>query len=487
MRLTFAIAAAVVAMAATTTTIAPSSSAWAAPDARAIHRDVLIIGGGGSGVYPAVRLRDDYNKTVALVEAQPRLGGHVETYVDAATGKTYDHGVIYYHNNDRVKAFFARLNVTLGTRPSVARTLLNLDAATGQPVRPATFTGQQTAAALASYQAQLEKYPFLGTGFDLPSPVPAELLQPFGEYAAAHGLDAFALTLFSYGQGLGDFLRLPALYVLKLVGLDDLQNIRTGFLSTAAGDNQALYDRAREHLGEDNVFLSTRVVKVERTRRGVKAWVQQEQEPAAAGQQRRRREQIIHARALLVAVPPTESNLGGFLDLTAAERAVFSQLAGNTYSAVLVNDTGLPDGYVFRFVGANNATSNVPSTYPLTYTLRSTGLVPGLMEAKSIHLGTDVVETVVRATVTAVVAAAQDALGVPRRDPNFVVVARHAPFALQVSADEIAAGFYANMTALQGTSRTVWTGAAWHAHDSSELWKFADLTAIPKILEVLNH
>lgn len=38
-----------------------------------IFRDVAIIGGGASGAYAAVRLRDDYNKSIALVEKRDRL------------------------------------------------------------------------------------------------------------------------------------------------------------------------------------------------------------------------------------------------------------------------------------------------------------------------------------------------------------------------------------------------------------------------------
>lgn len=40
---------------------------------RTLVRDVAIIGGGASGAYAAVRLRDDYAKSIALVEMQGRL------------------------------------------------------------------------------------------------------------------------------------------------------------------------------------------------------------------------------------------------------------------------------------------------------------------------------------------------------------------------------------------------------------------------------
>lgn len=38
-----------------------------------LHRDVVVIGGGASGAYAAVRLRDDLNKSIALIEKQDIL------------------------------------------------------------------------------------------------------------------------------------------------------------------------------------------------------------------------------------------------------------------------------------------------------------------------------------------------------------------------------------------------------------------------------
>lgn len=49
---------------------------------RVLSKDVVIIGGGASGSYAAVRLRDDYGKSIVLVEKQDKLvsGSHLRSH-----------------------------------------------------------------------------------------------------------------------------------------------------------------------------------------------------------------------------------------------------------------------------------------------------------------------------------------------------------------------------------------------------------------------
>ncbi|KAF6804278.1 amine oxidase [Colletotrichum sojae] len=55
-----------------------------------IDRDVVILAGGASGAHAGVRLREDYNKSVVIVEKQDRLHlpllSSYETFPDAAVG-----------------------------------------------------------------------------------------------------------------------------------------------------------------------------------------------------------------------------------------------------------------------------------------------------------------------------------------------------------------------------------------------------------------
>jgi len=222
-----------------------------------IKRDVCIIGGGASGTYAAIGLRDK-GKSVAVVEAQGVLGGHTNTYTDPATKATYDYGVIEFDNTTTVTSYFARFNIPLTTVSNTASSALKnyyVDFRTGKNVTG--YTSTDPTAAFGSYAAQLAKYPFLNTpGWDLPDPVPADLLIPFGDFIKKYNLAGAAYTLNEYAQGFGDLLTIPSLYVLKYFGLSVLEGAQTGFLTTARHDNGELYEKARAELGGKRSILS---------------------------------------------------------------------------------------------------------------------------------------------------------------------------------------------------------------------------------------
>jgi hypothetical protein len=429
-----------------------------------ITRDVAIIGGGSTGTYSAIRLRD-LGKSVVVVEAGDRLGGHTHTYTDPGTSAKIDIGVVVWHDLDLVRNYFARFDVPLekASFDSAGMVSKYVDYRTGLEV--AGYGPGDPSPGLAAYGAQLARYPYLEQGFDLPNPVPPDLLLPFGDFVKKYTIDSAVTTIFNFGQGLGDLLRQPTLYVMKNFGLDILRNLSVGFLTTARHNNSELYEKARTELGAD-ALLGSQVVATQRDAAGyVTALVRT---PAGA--------RIIRARKLLVTIPPKVSNLKGF-DLDRTERSLFGQFGNSAYYTGLLRGTGIPDNYSVNNTGADTP-YHLPAL-PGVYSISPTG-VPGL---HSVKYGSPVQlsEARVKADILAAVKRLGTAGTMATTPPEFAVFASHSPFELTVSASAVKAGFYRKLNALQGRNRTYYTGAAFHTHDSSLLWQFTE-ALLPRIV-----
>ena len=427
----------------------------AAPDVAAgavITRDVAVIGGGATGTYAAIRLRD-LGKSVVVVETADRLGGHTQTYTDPGTGGKVDIGVVVWHDLPIVHEWFARFGVPLqkATFDLPGQQTAYVDYRTGRPVTG--YTPADPSAAIAAYGAQLAKYPFLEAGFELPDPIPPDLLLPFGDFVRKYALDAAVGTIFNFGQGLGDLLRQPTLYVMKNFGLDILRNLQVGFLTTARHDNSEVYAKARAELGAD-ALLRSRVVATERDALGHVTLIVQT--PAGL--------RVIRARKLVVTIAPKVDNLTGF-DLDSTERSLFRQFGNSAYYTGVLRNSCIPDNLSVNNIGQDTA-YHLPSL-PGVYSISPTG-IPGLHSVKY-GSPTQLPETVVKADILAAVRRLRTAGTIPTRTPEFAVFASHSPFELTVPASAVRDGFYRKLNALQGRNRTFYTGAAFHTHDSSLL------------------
>jgi hypothetical protein len=439
-----------------------------------INRDVTIIGGGSSGTYAAIRLRK-LGYSVAVVEQKDTLGGHVNTFFDPVTGSSFDYGVITFQNIPVVNNYFEHFNVTLGPPtynpgPTQYFNFLNASA-----VNPSDITGNVTEA-LIGYLAQLDKYPYLfPNGYQIPDPIPEDLLLPYGDFLEKYNLQGLAYTAFSYIQGVGNILKQPTLYIMKYftpITANAILGGNPGFLTTTHHDNHALYVAAAIELGPD-ALLSSNVTIIQRENNVVYTLVSTPSRP-----------KLLKSSWLLIAIQPKLSNLAPFLDLDSTETSLLGQFNNSYYWDGVVRNSGIPDNTSLSNVDLS-AALNLPAM-PALYGVEASG-TPGLHTiyfSSPYYIPDSEVESRILKTIAALVKAA----GYPppaNGTAELVAFNSHAPFECTVSVDSIQRGFYGKLNGLQGQRRTWWTGATWQAHDSSLIWNWTEYNLLPKMQAVL--
>lgn len=428
-----------------------------------ITRDICILGGGSTGTYSAIRLTDS-GKSVVVVEAKDRLGGHTNTYTDPSTNETVDYGVEVFNNITIVKNYFARFDIPLTkAMVSAPREVTEyVDFATGNFV--AGYAAPDPTAALAAYGAQLEKYAYLENGFDLPDPVPADLLLPFGDFVTKYNLSAAVSFMFKFAQGLGNLLEQSTLYVFKNFGLGILQDLQSGFLTTAHDDNSEIYVKALAEL-RPNVLLESHVIATDRSGDDcVKVLVQTPQGV-----------KLILAKKLVITIPPKLNNLQG-IDISSNETSLFAQFVNSAYYTALIRSTNLPLN-----THLTNIAPNTPYNDPVLPALYS--IVPTRVpDLYSVTVGSAfaISDEQVQALIVDSVRRLSTSNDTTTT-PVFAAYQSHTPFELTVTKEAIQAGFYRELYALQGQMHTWYTGAAFHTHDSALLWRFTE-GLIPGIL-----
>ncbi|KAF4230987.1 hypothetical protein CNMCM6805_000510 [Aspergillus fumigatiaffinis] len=431
----------------------PGSDLSKFDNASTIERDVAIIGGGASGTHAAIQIRK-LGHSVVVVEREPLLGGHTNTYLDPVSGQHIDYGVQVWQNIPEARDFLAHFNISTTTAQFGRSNSARVDLRTGQTVPPPQ--GNVTDA-MMRYAMQLLQYPYLEQGWNLPNPVPEDLLLPFGEFVKKYDLAAAVETLTVYAQGLKDWLQYPTIYIMKHFSLGVALGAQNGFLASVDGNNGALYEAAQKELGAD-ALLSSTVVSMERPA----------DRPHRILVRTPKGYQLINAKKTIITAPPKVENLANF-DLDDTERGVFGQLENTFYYTTVVRVPGLPAGLDIL----NRATDTpyniphlpgvyamLPSRVPDIYTIYYGG-----GEAKT----EDEVKKSIRDGVMMLREAQFNT-----SEPEILAISNHSPFALFVSADTIAKGFYRNLYALQGQRNTYYTGAAFHTHDSAAVWRFTD-------------
>lgn len=424
---------------------------------KVITRDVCIIGGGAAGTYAAIRLRQ-MNKDVVVVEKESCLGGHTVTCFDPKSGgRAVNYGVRYFQDLPTVRNFFAYFGITLKPIP-FGNDREMLDFRTGKKISP---TPQPDAdAATERYIAQLNRYPYLRRGFELPELIPEDLLLPFGQFMVKHNLWAFIDELGAFLNPLGDWPQQPTLYVMKYANLNVLEGMRAGFVRPSDSDNSIIYKAAQRELGED-ALLSSIVVSADRDRNDGWNFVTV---------QRAENQEfwLICAKKIIVAIPPKLENMGCF-DLRSDECRLFGQFQNMYLYTTVVRIKGLPaKDYANRVADDPFQRPQLPGILYVEST--------DTPDLKTVQVGsaTSLSEKELKHVIFEEVLQLRQCLGVNFSNPEFLATANHSPYQLTVSTDAIKKGFYRELNTLQGIRGTFYIGAAFESHNTPQIWDFTE-------------
>jgi len=188
----------------------------------------------------------------------------------------------------------------------------------------------------------------------------------------------------------------------------------------------------------------------------------------------------------LIAIEPVLENLKGLgLDLAPQEEQVFRQLNPSFYWTMVLRNSGIPQTEFITPIDLS-AQLGIPAP-PLDQRFVPNPLnVPNLsltfFSSQSFISDQQVQEQVLSIVNKLVKANGFTSAG----QPEFVAFHNHSPFEATVSAEAIRGGFYRTMNALQGERNTHFTGAAWQAHNSAEIWIYNDEILLPQLVKSLK-
>ncbi|KAL8784377.1 MAG: hypothetical protein Q9195_009073 [Heterodermia aff. obscurata] len=404
------------------------------------------------------------NKSVVLVDKADRLGGHTKTYIDPASKQPIELGVAEYDNTTLVRNWFTRLRVPLYSFNFTIAGVTSdfVDFQTGQA---ANRTPTATPEALDRYVQQLANYPSPNYSLDNgSSPVPPDLLLPFGQFISKYGYEGAMPYFGLYGQGWGNFVTLPTLYAIKYFTAEALAAQTRGALAAKA--NSKLYENAEIELGGD-ALLSSSVLRMNLSANDhVDVTVQTPSGP-----------KLIRAKKILSTIPPVLENLNGF-DLNATELSVFDKFRYHTWYVGLLQNSGIPDNLTLFNYGLSNEEPYNLAVLPAAYDLYATR-VPGLhyftfgLNDSETHFTESQIRTNILFSIARM--RARNILPPsPAAELKILNLTAHTPYEVYVSSEEIGKGFYTKLFELQGQRNTYWSGAAFVTHNSAAVWNYTD-------------
>ncbi|KAJ5765034.1 hypothetical protein N7520_004593 [Penicillium odoratum] len=430
-----------------------------------ITRDVCILGGGATGTYAAVQLREQ-GHSVALVEKKAFLGGHAETLY-LPNDEYINYGVEGYFNNEITKKFFKQLEVDYELLLPGSLISENVNFNTGKRVLPGDgLLG--TVAGAVLYRAAIEQFDYLSTGaYYLPDEVPEVLLRPFREFVKEHALEGAMDVIFEFAENVGNILDAPLIYVIQNFGIPQIDALLEGGYIKPKNGTGELFSKATNYIDKENIFFETTVSKANRSSTGVEIIVK-----SADGTRK-----LIKAKKLLIAYPPTIDGLSGF-DLRKEEYSLFSKWEHKNYYAAAITNTGIPDGINVANTNPENQPGSLPLP-PFIWELEYSG-VSGYFMVKMVAEGNFTAEDA-KDLIQSDINRMGQAGTYDTTEPEIAAFASHSPETLIVSVDDIRDGFYKKLYALQGQQSTYYTGYTFCTDYSTVLWNYTS-----SVLEMMD-
>jgi hypothetical protein len=445
-----------------------------------IDADVAIVGGGAGGTYAAVRLREDLNTSIVLIEPKTHLGGHVSTYTVPETNTTFEYGVQSYIRNSAAIDFFTRFGVATQAFAARRLTAINVDVETGRQLKdyipPAanatTEALKRWLAIVSKYESQLEPGYW---NFPQPEDIPAEFFVPVEEFVKLHQLDAAIPRILAIsGVGYGGIRNLLTFNLMQAFGPSLTRQVLENQLLGPIGSNSLVYQRALALLSSD-VLLSSNVQEVQRTSTGVRLSVKQDNQ-----------EYQINAKRILFTAPTSPSALAPY-DLDDQEKAVFSTWATTSEIIGVAKIPCIPENNSVSYIPKAVVPANQVYLKDWPYTLRLDSTGPTGLNLFRVILGANYTLTPTEFTrlVTEGVQKLQDAGTVTGNcSVEIKATSDHTRPVWKQTAEQMKEGFVQDLYSLQGHRGMWYTGSVWAAPYSSTVWAHTDIVLAKMLADI---
>ncbi|TLS21572.1 uncharacterized protein PpBr36_10175 [Pyricularia pennisetigena] len=437
----------------------------------AIDADVVVVGGGTSGAYAAVRLSQDFGKKVLVVEKASVLGGHANTWYDPATKKPFGYGIDVFDNNTASVNYFARFNIATKAPTSDTSVPISADFTDGTLVNYTAPASAAAEAAFGRWREQWKRFESLllpvGTEFPTGDAIPADLLLPWKDFARKYNLEAFTPRIWTV-------MGLDVNTALVIDVWKAYYPSNGGFVA-ASGDNREIYFKIRDLLG-DSVMYESEVVSSTRSDAGVRLVVKHKDGSTST----------VSAKRLLVTIGPDTMDKTAF-DLDDNETAVLHSTWGNRCYTGIVSHPSLPAKTITNTdpaAAGGNFLAYPTTPYLANFVYRANSSFGPVFRSLVIaqkETSFQDAQNIVRGSLQRLM----DAGTVPKGDVNqlkFEAFEDHGILYRRWTPEQLRAGIINQANKLQGLRSTWYTGAYWMNNNAAMLWNATD-TILPKMLQ----